>query len=56
MKILPKLRAAGTDLEIGVDFTTTVSAASVASLTAELRAILQELGLLEALRLVKGKG
>ncbi|NJL26725.1 MAG: AAA family ATPase [Thermoanaerobaculia bacterium] len=50
VKILPRLRTAGTDLEIGVDLAVTVSAANAASLTAELQTTLQELGLLEALR------
>jgi hypothetical protein len=49
-KILPKLRA-GTDLRIGVDFTVTVSADAGSALEAELRQILQELGLGEAVRL-----
>lgn len=49
-KILPKLRA-GTDLRIGVDFTVTVSADAASALEAELRQILQDLGLVEAVRL-----
>ncbi len=48
-KILPKLRS-GTDLRIGVDFSVTVSAASAESLVADLRQVLQELGLGEAVR------
>jgi len=48
-KILPKLRA-GTDLRIGVDFSVTVAADTVASLGAELRQVLHELGLSEAVR------
>jgi hypothetical protein len=48
-KVLPKLRA-GTDLRIGVDFTVTVSADACAALEAELRQILQELGLGDSVR------
>jgi hypothetical protein len=43
-KILPKLRT-GSDLKVGVDFTVTMPAASASSAAAELRQILQELGL-----------
>jgi len=50
MKILPKLRA-GSDLRIGVDFSVTVSADASAALEAELRQILQELGLGSAVRI-----
>jgi hypothetical protein len=49
-KILPKLRAGG-DLRIGVDFSVTVAAEAGAALEGELRQILQELGLAEAVRL-----
>ena len=49
-KILPKLRA-GTDLRVGVDFTVTVSADAGSALEAELRQILQELGLGEVVRI-----
>lgn len=48
-KILPKLRA-GSELEIGLEFSVTVPAASADGLTAELRQILQELGLADSLR------
>jgi hypothetical protein len=46
-KILPKLRS-GSDLKVGVDFSVTVSAAGAESLVSEVRQILQELGLAEA--------
>jgi hypothetical protein len=46
-KILPKLRS-GSDLKIGVEFSVTVSAQTANSLANELRHILQELGLAEA--------
>ncbi len=49
-KILPKLRA-GTDLRIGVDFTVTVSADAGSALEADLRQILQELGLGDVVRI-----
>jgi hypothetical protein len=45
-KVLPKLRA-GTDLRIGVDFSVTVSADAAGGLAAELRQVLQELGIAE---------
>lgn len=48
-RILPKL-SAGKDLRIGVDFSVTVSADAAATLEAELRQILQELGLGGSLR------
>jgi hypothetical protein len=48
-RILPKLRA-GSDLRIGLEFTVTVKADTTATLAAELRQILQELGLDEAVR------
>ena len=48
-KILPKLRA-GSELTIGVEFTVTVKAENAAGLATELRQILQELGLAEAVR------
>ncbi len=48
-KIIPKLRS-GADLKIGVDFVVTVSVASAGSLTAELRQVLQELGLSNTVR------
>jgi hypothetical protein len=43
-RVLPKLRA-GTDLKVGVDFSVTVSAASVDNFTQDLQQIIQELGL-----------
>jgi Protein of unknown function (DUF499) len=46
-KILPKLRS-GSDLKIGVEFAVTISAESANALASELRQILQELGLAEA--------
>ncbi len=49
-KILPKLRT-GADLTVGVEFTVTVSAEGAASLTSELRQLLQELGLADAVRI-----
>jgi len=48
-KILPKLRS-GSDLTIGLEFTVTVKAENAASLTTELRQILQELGLADVVR------
>ncbi|HWP36308.1 MAG TPA: hypothetical protein VNL18_02025 [Gemmatimonadales bacterium] len=51
MKILPKLRATGTDLRIGVHFSVTVPAETGLTLERELRQLLQELGLDEAVRL-----
>ena len=52
-KILPKLRA-GSDLRIGLEFTVTVKADTAGSLAAELKQILQELGLGEAVRVEEG--
>ena len=49
-KILPKLRS-GSDLKIGVDFSVTVTVENADQLAAELRQILQELGLADTLRL-----
>jgi hypothetical protein len=46
-KILPKLRS-GSELKIGLDFSVTVSADSANGLATELRQILQELGLADA--------
>jgi hypothetical protein len=48
-KILPKLRS-GSELKLGLEFSVTVSADSANSLATELRQILQELGLAEALK------
>jgi hypothetical protein len=48
-KILPKLRS-GSDLTIGVEFTVTVKDVAAESLVSELRQVLQELGLAEAVR------
>ncbi len=49
-KILPKLRS-GSELKIGLEFSVTVNADSAGSLAAELRQILQELGLAETVRI-----
>ncbi len=46
-KILPKLRT-GSELRIGLDFSVSVSDTAAASLIAELRQILQELGLTDS--------
>jgi hypothetical protein len=46
-RILPKLRS-GSELKIGLEFSVTVSADSANALVADLRQILQELGLAEA--------
>ena len=48
-KILPKLRS-GSDLKIGLEFSVTVSTDSANGLANELRQILQELGLAEAVK------
>ncbi len=48
-KILPKLRS-GSELKIGLEFTVTVKAENAGGLATELRQILQELGLAEAVR------
>ena len=52
-KILPKLRS-GAELRIGLEFTVTVKADISSSLAAELRQILQELGLGEAVKVEEG--
>lgn len=52
-KILPKLRS-GSDLRIGLEFTVTVKADTAGSLTTELKQILQELGLGDAVRIEEG--
>ena len=49
-KILPKLRV-GSELQIGVDFSVTVPEATSAALSAELRQILDELGVSDTLRI-----
>ncbi len=49
-KILPKLRS-GSALTIGLEFTVTVKADTAGGLATELRQILQELGLAEAVRI-----
>jgi hypothetical protein len=49
-KILPKLRS-GSELKIGLEFTVTVRADVAAGFTTELRQILQELGLGDAVRI-----
>ena len=48
-RILPKLRS-GSGLSIGLEFSVTVSAEAASGLVAELRQILQELGLAEAVK------
>jgi Protein of unknown function (DUF499) len=48
-KILPKLRS-GSELKIGLEFTVTVSADAANSMATELRQILQELGLADAVK------
>ncbi len=48
-KILPKLRA-GSELKIGLDFSATVPADTANGLATDLRQILQELSLAEAIR------
>jgi hypothetical protein len=48
-KILPKLRS-GSDLKIGLEFSVTVPAESANGLAAELRQILQELGLADTVK------
>ncbi len=50
-KILPKLRS-GSELKLGLEFSVTVSADSANGLATELRQILQELGLAEAVKVV----
>jgi hypothetical protein len=50
MRILPKLRVANSELKIGLDFAVTVSADTANALVAELRQILQELGVADALK------
>jgi hypothetical protein len=52
-KILPKLRS-GSELTIGLEFTVTVKADAAGGLATELRQILQELGLGEAVRVEEG--
>ncbi len=49
-KILPKLRT-GSDLAIGLEFAVTVKAENAGALAAELRQILQELGLADKVRI-----
>jgi hypothetical protein len=49
-KILPKLRA-GTDLKVGLEFSVTVKADTANNLMSELRQVVEELGLSEAVRI-----
>jgi hypothetical protein len=49
-KVLPKLRS-GTDLKVSVDFSVTVNREMAGSLTADLRQILDDLGLADKVRL-----
>jgi hypothetical protein len=48
-KILPKLRS-GSELKIGLEFSVTVPGDSANGFAAELRQILQELGLAESVK------
>jgi hypothetical protein len=48
-KVLPKLRT-GSDLKIGLEFSVTISVDAANGLTTELRQILQELGLADAIK------
>jgi hypothetical protein len=50
-KILPKLRS-GTDLKIGVEFSVTVDAIAAPSLEADLKQLLQDLGLRDKIRIL----
>ncbi|OPY93422.1 MAG: hypothetical protein A4E73_00137 [Syntrophaceae bacterium PtaU1.Bin231] len=50
-KILPKLRS-GTDLKIGVEFSVTVDAIAAPSLEADLKQLLQDLGLGDKVRIL----
>ena len=52
-RILPKLRS-GSDLRVDVDFSVTVTVESADQLAAELRQILQELGLADMMTLEQG--
>jgi hypothetical protein len=49
-KLLPKLRG-GSELRVGVEFSVVVDNAAGASLVAELRQILQDLGLSDTVRI-----
>jgi hypothetical protein len=49
-RILPKLRSGGSELKIGLEFSVTVPADAAVSLATELRQLLQELGLGDAVR------
>jgi hypothetical protein len=53
-KVLPKLRA-GDELTVGVEFSVTVKPELVASLEAELRQLLDDLGLGGKMRIEHGK-
>lgn len=50
-KLLPKLRAAGADLKVGVEFTVTVNRDMAGTLTADVRQILGDLGLGEKMQI-----
>jgi hypothetical protein len=50
MKVLPKLRL-GSDLRVGIDFSVTVSGDVAGSLTADLRQILDDLGLADKVQI-----
>jgi hypothetical protein len=49
-KILPKLRA-GSELRIGIEFSVVVKQDAAANLVAELRQILEDLGLSDSVRI-----
>ncbi|MDW8470207.1 MAG: hypothetical protein RML56_15970 [Burkholderiales bacterium] len=49
-KILPKLRT-GADLRVGVEFSVTLPSDHAAAIASELKQILRELGLEQALRI-----
>jgi hypothetical protein len=49
-KLLPKLRA-GTELRVGIDFSVVLRDDSTANVLAEVRQILQDLGLSDAVRI-----
>jgi hypothetical protein len=49
-RILPKMRSSS-ELKIGVDFSVSVDAGGVTTLTSELRQILQDLGLADSVRI-----
>ena len=50
MKLLPKLRGGGTELQVGVDFSATVRSDVAVGLATEVRQILEELGLADKVK------